>query len=787
MNIFPENQIEPVAVEEPSIDFKQLTHNYVSKWPWYIISTLFFLFLSFLYIKYSTPMYKISARVLINDEKKGGGAAGADVLGDLGGLLGGKSTVDNEAEILKTRYLMGKVVQDMKLNTTYYKEDALKSIELYRTPFNIEPVHLLDELKGTKSFITFLGQNKISLKSEDLDTIINFNKTILLPGVGYIQVVRNPKVEILDSKYSFNVVSVKNKVSQLMTDLTVSVSSKLVTIIDLSFNYPVPKKGEDILDRLIYNYVQGNLSDKNQVADSTIAFIKRRLMIIGSELGDAEGNIQGFKQKNNLADMTEQGKLLVATTGQYVSDLAKVETQISITNSLLDYLKDDASNRRVLPSSLMPADLVYSSAIEKYNTLLLERGRKLIGLTASNPIILNIDKEIANSRADIEANLTSSLDALLITRRKLNTQMAGAEGQIKQVPATERNYLKLARQQQIKQELYLFLMQKSEETAISKTANISNSKVIDPPESEVVPYSPKRKNFYLIALVFGLVIPTLIIFVKDFLNDKIESKGDIIKLTDVSIIGEISRSVDINNLVVADNSRSAISEQFRALRTNLSFYLKPKEEKVILLTSSMSGEGKSFVAINLASILALSGNKVLLMELDLRKPGISSKLDIENNIGFTNYIISQDIKAKDIIKSITLHENVSLISSGPIPPNPAETLLDLRTNILFDELKLMFDYIIIDAPPVGLVTDAQLLAPYADLCLYLVRQEYTKKDQINIVQDLLLTKRMKKIGIVVNDIDTSSNYGYGYGYGYGGYGNYGGEDGTQSAKWKFWK
>ena len=748
------------------LDLKQILSRILANWYWIALSVLVCLACANLYVRYKTPNYKISARVLVNDEKKGAGlSGGGDLLGDLGGLLGTKSTVDNEAEILKTRYLMEQVVKDMNLNITYYRKGTLKKVELYESPYQVKVVAAADTIKATDVEVSFLNNNQVAVSADGIDTLVALDRSFTIPFVGVVQIIKGSAVPVLEEKYAFNIMSVDSKVIALMDAITVEVKNKQVTIIDLSLTHAIPKKGEDILSKLIEKYVQANLTDKNEVADSTVKFIQNRLAYIGGELGGLEGNIQNFKQENNLADMTEQSKLLVQTTGQYVNDLGKIETQISILKSLQDYLKDEGKNKRVLPSSLIPADLVFNGAVEKYNSLTLERARRLIGVTEANPGIQLMDKEIANARADIESNISTTLDGFLITRNRINGQMKKAEGQVRNVPKVERNYLNLARQQQIKQELYIFLMQKSEETAISKTSNIANSKTIDPPKSEVKPFSPKRMVVYLFGLVAGLVIPLGLMYVKDLLNDKIQTKEDIMRITPVPIIGEISHDEGNDNMVVANSSRSAISEQFRALRTNLSFFFKNSDEKVILLTSSMSGEGKSFVAINLGQILALTGKKVLLMELDLRKPGLSAKLEISNPIGFTNYVTSPELTSNDIVKPLKLQENLFVVSSGPIPPNPAELLLSERTKMLMQELKQHFDYIIIDAPPVGIVTDAQLLASYSDVCLYLVRQNYTLKQQLNIVDDLSRSQKMKGLSIVVNDIKATKGYGYGYSYG----------------------
>jgi capsular exopolysaccharide synthesis family protein len=379
------------------------------------------------------------------------------------------------------------------------------------------------------------------------------------------------------------------------------------------------------------------------------------------------------------------------------------------------------------------------------------------------------------------ANLEGTRKSLEITEAELQKELDKIEKEIRKVPSHERTYLDLARQQQIKQELYLFLLEKREETAISKTSNISNAKIIDTPKSEFKPYSPNKLMILMLGLVAGLALPFARIYLLDTLNNKVQTKEDILKATKVPIVGEISHNETEEMLVIARNPRAVISEQFRALRTNLQFMLGSLNTKgnVILLTSSMSGEGKSFTAVNLATIMAISGKKVLMMELDLRKPNLSPGLNIKNDFGFTNYVINPEVKTSDVIRLAGVHENLFIISSGPLPPNPAELIMNARVDLLMQELKATFDYVIVDAPPIGLVTDAQLLNKYADLTLYLVRQKYTYKNQLSIVEDLYTNGKMKSMGIVVNDIKPVGGYGYGYGgYGYGSYsyGTYGNEE-----------
>lgn len=766
-------------------ELMQFVNKLIAKWYWFLLSAFIGLVLAFLFIRYQTPVFKIHAKILVNDETKGGALAAQSELLDLGGLLGGKSSVDNEAEVLKTRFLMQQVVEEINANVKYYYHGRIRTVELYKSPFIVNLLNVRDSIENTTFELTLLKSGEIELQNGDYSKIVKFDVPFILEDIGKVSIKRNIGYPFDHDKYSFAITSVDKQVSELMRDLEIGVTNKQVSTIDLVLNHPIPKRGEDLLNVLIQKYVAGNLIDKNRIADSTISFIEERLMLVGEELGSIEGNIQRFRQDSRVTDIEAQSKLLIENSSEYFEELAKIETQLTILNSLDKYLKDDSKNKRVLPSSILPGDMVFNGLIERYNSLLLERDRQSLSSTETNPYIQNLDQQISNLRKDMLSNLVNTRSSLSISRDELKRRTGRLEGEIRRVPSTQRAYLDMARQQQIKQELYIYLLQKREETAISKTSNISNSKIIDPPKADPKPISPKKAVILLIGVVLGLLIPFLVIYLKDLLNTKIFTKEDIQTKVDVPIIAEISNSNSPEIIVVGQDTRTAIAEQFRALRTNLHFFLKP-DEKTILLTSSMSGEGKSFVALNIANVLAISGKKVVVMEMDLRKPNLSNKLNISNTLGFTNYIISEDIKFSEIVKKTNVNDNLYIVSSGPIPPNPAETILNSKTENLFAYLADNFDYIIIDAPPIGLVTDAQLLSKYSALTLYLVRQGYTHKEQLNILKDLHKNKKMNKLAILVNDIKIEGGYGYGYGYGYGGsygYGNYGSDISKPNSKW----
>lgn len=753
--------------QQDTNDMTQFLYKLLASWYWILAGAVAGLVLAWLYLRYTTPVYKIRAKILVNDEKKGGGLIGQNSLIDLGSLLKTKNSVDNEAEILKTRYLMERTVRGTDAYITYYKKGTLKDREIFRPPFRVLLLEPNDTIRSAAFDLHFRGGDSVEISNKNFHRVIQFDHPFRLNGIGLATMRRDTTQAVLYDSYGFHMASIDDQVANYMRRLSVQVTNDQVTTIDLAFEYPIPAKGEYILRALLTEYVQGSRDDRNTIADSTIAFIDNRLLLVGRELGDVEGNIQQFKQKSKLADLSEQSKLLLDNSSDYVKQLAEVETQINMVNSLSSLL-ENGKEKRILPSAILPQDLVFSGLVERYNTLLLERDRQLLSATEKNPVVKNTDEQIAHLRKDMLVNLSTTGNNLGIMRRELQSKTNQMEGEIRKVPATERIYLDLARQQQIKQELFVFLLQKREETAISKTSNIANSKVIDPPKSDNRPFSPKRMYILLMGLLAGGILPVVFIYLRNLFNTRIVHRTDITGRVHLPVIAEIGNSAGNGVVVVKEGSRSPVAEQMRTLRTNLSFFLK-ENERTVLLTSSMSGEGKSFIALNLSAVLALSGKnrKVLVMEMDLRKPKVTEKLGKENQQGITNYIITPGLRPEDVIRPSGVLDNLYLLSSGPVPPNPAELILHERMDELMAYVKANFDYIIIDAPPIGLVTDAQLLNRYADLTLFLVRQRYTYKHQLQIAEELYRNKKMKNIALLVNDIKNSKgSYGQGYYHNY---------------------
>ena len=757
--------MEPLDGGGQSFNLKQYLAKVKAGWYWLALSILICMAAAFFYLRYTTPIYSTSAQILIQGKGNNGEAA---VLSELSGFGNPGQSMESQVMILTTRQLMQSVVRDLKANIIYLHKGDVLDVELYDPAFIFRSLDSTSGMTALNLNLHFSG-NDVTISNEAFSKKVKFFEPFQLPGIGRMQLERKPGEKIIDGEYIVKFSSVNTAASRLLSKLSVGTVAKGLNVLNVSLTGPVPRKSEDIINKLIENYIASVQLDKNMVADSTIAFIENRLRLVGAELGDIEGDVESFKQRNKLTDITSQAGQLVAASNDYTKQLAEIETQLSILDAVKGYLEKEGNDKQVLPSGALLADPTFNALVGRYNALVQERERSGLSQTASNPYIKNLDEQIAGVRADILRNFENLRNTLIISRNRLNRRSDVVESQVRNVPTIERTYLDMSRQQEIKQQIYTYLLQKREEIGISKTTDVTNCKVIEPPHSSG-PISPKNNVILGVAFFMGLCLPLAIIYLLGLFNTKVNTKEDVLKHTHVPVIAEISTNKDKETIIVSKNPRSPIAEQFRALRTNLAFFLK-EQEKTILVTSSKLGEGKSFLSVNLATMLAMSGKKVLMMEMDLRKPNLTNKLHLSSDMGVTNFITSPDLTASDIILPSGIDENLYLISSGPLPPNPAETILKPRLDDLMRKLITEFDYIIIDAPPAGQVTDAQLLSKYADLTLYLVRQRYTEQEHLKIAEDLYVNEKIKNIALVINDISVNPAHGYnneyGYGYGYG--------------------
>lgn len=779
-----------VEAEGYSFSFKWLLTTVVAVWPWFVGSVLVTLLIGNLYLRYAKPVYRLAGEVLINDNKTSS-STDESVLQGLG-LNSNKNDITNVSRALKSKTAMMRVVDSLRLNFHYIELGNVKTSELYTSsPFFLQMSNLGNQtIAGSFEYkLKPLDANRFELTDKKSKWSGKWGDTLTLP-VGSVAMVRGAYPLDLKSDYKIIVNSEDLEAGACVGGLSVLIPDKQSNIVDLGYMDEIPQRGEDIINTLVAVYKVMNVDEKNMIANNTVNFINDRLDTLGRELSGVEQKIQKFKENNDLTDIKEQSKMLVTSSGEYMKALSEKQVQLSVIEDLEKYLKNNANSNHLMPAPLITSDQSFSMLMARYNSLQVERGRLMLSNTENNPAIVNIDQQIAGLKADMLGALISIKNSMVISINEIRNQSHNLGMEIKGVPEKERLYLDFSRKQNIMQDIYLYLLKKREEAAISKTTNVANVTFLDAAVNNG-PVSPNRSRVLMISLILGLLIPGAVIYIRKTLNNTIITKADITNNTTIPLLGEIGHYTDPEYVAVKKNDNSVLSEQFRALRTNLQFFLPDKDKKTILLTSSMSGEGKSFVAVNLAITFAISGKRVVLMELDLRKPKISKKLNLENKVGFSTYAIGK-AEIGDIIIPSNVDDNLYVIPSGPIPPNPAELIMLQRIDTLFNTLKENFDYIIVDTSPIGLVIDAQLLNRFADATLYLVRQGYTYKQQLSIINDLKTSDKLPKISLVINDVlhkrgfmygyGYGYEYGYGYKYGYAAYGDYVNDNGNNGKK-----
>ena len=531
--------------------------------------------------------------------------------------------------------------------------------------------------------------------------------------------------------------------------------------------------GQDFINQLLEMYNRNTNNDKNEIAQKTAEFIDERISIISKELGSTEADLETFKRDAGITDLTSEAQIALAGNAEYEKKSVENRTQISLVNDLRKYLK--GNEYEVLPSNVGLQDAALIGAIERYNEMLVERKRLLRTSTENNPTIVNLDTSIRAMKANVQATLEGTLQGLMITKSNLDREASRYSRRISNAPGQERAYVSIARQQEIKAGLYLMLLQKREENAIALAATANNAKIIDEAIADDTPVSPKRSMIYLIALVLGVGIPVGIIYLIELTKFKIEGRADVEKLTSVPIIGDIPLTDEKNDkngsIAVFENKNNLMSETFRNIRTNLQFMLD-NDQKVILVTSTVSGEGKSFVSANLAISLSLLGKKVVIVGLDIRKPGLNKVFHLSNKEkGITQYLSNPETDLMELVQPSDINKNLFILPGGAVPPNPTELLARNGLDKAIEILKQNFDYVIMDTAPIGMVTDTLLVGRVADLSVYVCRADYTHKAEYTLINELAIEKKLSKLCTVINGVDLKKRK-YGYYYGYGKYGKY---------------
>ena len=774
---------------EEQIDFRTLLFKYIIHWPWFVGAVLLCLVGAWFYLHWATTIYNISATVLIKDEKKGGGSGVSSELEDMGlsGLMTSSKNIDNELEVLRSKTLVKEVVNQLNLYITYKDEDEFPAKSLYKTspvqvsltPQEAEKlsspmvVEMMLQPKGSIDVNVTVGEKGYQKHFEKLPAIFPTDEGTLafFQDVDSVTLQDGTKVPRLEKNVR-HITATINKPMRVAkgycSSLSIAPTSKTTSVAVISLKNSSLQCGQDFINQLLEMYNRNTNNDKNEIAQKTAEFIDERISIISKELGSTEADLETFKRDAGITDLTSEAQIALAGNAEYEKKSVENRTQISLVNDLRKYLK--GNEYEVLPSNVGLQDAALIGAIERYNEMLVERKRLLRTSTENNPAIVNLDTSIRAMKANVQATLEGTLQGLMITKSNLDREASRYSRRISNAPGQERAYVSIARQQEIKAGLYLMLLQKREENAIALAATANNAKIIDEAIADDTPVSPKRSMIYLIALVLGVGIPVGIIYLIELTKFKIEGRADVEKLTSVPIIGDIPLT-DEKNDAVFENKNNLMSETFRNIRTNLQFMLD-NDQKVILVTSTVSGEGKSFVSANLAISLSLLGKKVVIVGLDIRKPGLNKVFHLSNKEkGITQYLSNPETDLMELVQPSDINKNLFILPGGSVPPNPTELLARNGLDKAIEILKQNFDYVIMDTAPIGMVTDTLLVGRVADLSVYVCRADYTHKAEYTLINELAIEKKLSKLCTVINGVDLKKRK-YGYYYGYGKYGKY---------------
>ena len=771
---------------EEKVNYQELLFKYIIHWPWFVVSVLACLIGAWVYLHFQTPVYQISASIMIKDDKKGGGSAtDLENLG-LGGMITSTQSIDNEIEVLHSKTILKEVVNSLELYITYNDEDEFPKKEMYKTsPIVVNlTAQEADKLPGAAIIDMKLspeGSLNVNLKVGLNEYDQHFDKLpAVLPtkvgafGFALKDSLSNGRIEGQKAERHISAIvshpfgMAKGYQGALsITPTTKATSVATVSLIDTKI-----ERGQDFINKLMEMYNRNTNNDKNEVAEKTREFINERIKIIDGELGNTEEKLEAFKRNAGLTDISSDAQLAVSGNAEYERKRVENGTQINLVRDLAKYINNPSNEYEVLPSNIGLTDNGLTTQLERYNELVIERKRLLRTSTENNPMIVNLDMSIRAMRANVKTALDGTLQGLLIVKADLDREANRFSRRISDAPGQERQYVSIARQQEIKAGLYLMLLQKREENAITLAATANNAKIIDEPVAAGGPVSPKPKMIYMTALVLGVGLPVGIIFLIGLAKFKIEGRGDVEKLTRMPIVGDIPLTEEkTGSIAVFENQNTLMSETFRNVRTNLQFMLK-NNQKVILVTSTVSGEGKSFISSNLAISLSLLGKKVVIVGLDIRKPGLNKVFNIpRKEQGITQYLANPEKNLMELVQPSDISKSLYILPGGTVPPNPTELLARDGLDKAIETLKKNFDYVILDTAPIGMVTDTLLIGRVADLSVYVCRADYTRKAEFTLINELAENNKLPNLCTVINGLDLQKKK-YGYYYGYGKYGKY---------------
>ncbi len=764
------NNIQPEEIE-----IKELIRPYMKRWKWFVLSGFFALVVSYFFLKTQNPVYETVSTVLIKDTKNSFGGQDFQMLRDLSGL--GKMNsdgVDNELEVFRSKKLMTKVIKDLGLETDIYIPNFFKDTEVYgkSSPIIVKIVNEKEIIKPVDPVHLVIKGDDLLLSSDDMGNIKSrYNKLISLPNANIIifknkNYIPDPKLPIKELLLSVSSLDAKTKSYQLK--LNADLVNKDVTVIKLSMKYPNVDKAKDIINYLIEVYNAEAINDKNEESKKTAEFIEERIANVGRDLGNVESQKEQFKKENQITDLAVEGEIGLKTSAEARAKQLELFSQLELTNSLISYVSKQG-NYQVIPNNIGLNNPGAVANITAYNQLILERNRLLENATPQNPLVIEVTSQINNLRPTIIQNLQKSRDGLQLAVSNYEYEQNLVSGKIAKIPSQEKMFRSIEREQQIKEALYLLLLQKREETQISLAVTAPKARIIDKAFKDKQ-VAPKAMIVILGGLLMGLLIPFALIYLFELFDNKIKSKHDIEKITNtIPIIGEVPQLEKGDNELVKMNDRSPLAESLRILITNMNFMVGKKKGKVVFVTSTVKGEGKTFVSVNLGLTIASPNKKTIIIGADIRNPQLQRYNEERKGLkGLTEFLYEDSLDYKTLVHKSIYNQYLDVMYSGSIPPNPTDLLSNGKFENLIQELSQHYDYIILDTAPLMLVTDSFLIAETADITLYVVRSRYTEKSLIDFAKKNHESKKIKNVGFVLNDVD-KDYFGYGnkYGYGYG--------------------
>ncbi|MGY6648819.1 polysaccharide biosynthesis tyrosine autokinase [Wenyingzhuangia sp. IMCC45574] len=773
-----ENQVNnkfSIVNTKETINIKAELERYLINWKWFLLSVFLCGFSALLYVKSKQNIYESKSIILIKED--GGASTDLKVFQDLSSLgVGSRSNVLDEIEMLKSRFLAKEYSKKLNLNTSVYVRKGLRKIELYgkTNPFKLkvltdmEKFYLLDTLVFIRPLDNYEFEYRIGEDGESVKG--KFGERLSIKNNEILIVPKNVNSKFPNEEYKIKIRSIESVTNSYRKMVGVNYIDFDSNIVEVSLKYPVKEKAKLIINTLVDLYNQMTIDDQNLVCKKTGDFIENRLRVVKAELDEVDKLEEVYKKDKSITNLSSQSQVFIEGKSLNEQEIFEKETQLRLVNFMIQSISlKSGDNYKLLPANInIEESVMLATNIAKYNELLLERNRTLRTSSNQNPIVQNLNIELETFINNINQSLVNSKKQLQIGLESLKSVEDEFNSKIQSLPKQVREYRGILRRQEIIAELYSYLLQKKEENEITMAVTVAKSKVIDRAYTDNTVIAPKKKTTLVIGLLLGVLIPSIFIYLKTLLDTKLNSKKDLENVLSVPFLGDIPLDKSGDKIVISKGSRTSAAEAFRLLRTNLDFMLTSVQTpcKTIFVTSTISGEGKTFVAVNLGASIALTGKKVLIIGMDLRAPKITQYLDLPNRNGVTNYLVDKNIELKDLIFKMDAFDNLHLLSSGVVPPNPAELLLNNRVSELFEELKGEYDYIVVDTAPVNLVTDTLMISHHADMVLYTTRANYLDKRFLEVPERLYQEKRLPNMAILLNGLD----YTRGYGYGYGGYG-----------------